>query len=81
LNLEGCIPPFPCNPKIRVRKGASMASEISENSAERMLSEKYPITSFGYFFIYEKMIRRLFICVLYVFSELAPKVTNFTSIK
>ena len=27
------------------------------------------------------MIRRLFICVIYVFSELAPKVTNFTSIK
>jgi hypothetical protein len=51
LNLEVCIPSFPCNPKIRVRNGASMASEIRENRAERMLSEKYPITNFGYFFI------------------------------
>jgi hypothetical protein len=45
---------------MRVRNGVSIAREISEKNAEMMFRLKYPTTILGYFFMYEKMIRRLF---------------------
>jgi hypothetical protein len=59
LNRDAVTVPSLPNPNIRVRKGASMVSEISEKVAESRFSEKYPTTSLGYFLMYEKMIRRL----------------------
>ena len=61
LKLDDLNPPLSCKPKINVRKGVNMAKEISEKIAERMFRLKYPMTSFGYFFMYEKIIRKLFI--------------------
>jgi hypothetical protein len=62
LKLDDLKPPWSCNPKMRVRNGVSIASEISEKKAESIFKLKYPTTNLGYFFMYEKMIRRLFIC-------------------
>jgi hypothetical protein len=60
LKLDDLKPPWSCNPKMRVRNGVNIAREISEKNAERMLRLKYPTTILGYFFMYVKMIRRLF---------------------
>ena len=61
LKLDFLKPPWSWSPNIKVRKGVSIAREISEKIAERMFRLKYPKTSFGYFFMYEKIIRKLFI--------------------
>jgi hypothetical protein len=45
------MPSLCCKPKIKVKKGANMAKEISEKNAERMFRIKYPVTILGYFLI------------------------------
>jgi hypothetical protein len=47
--------------KINNRNGLSKPSEITENTEDKILKLKYATISFGYFDIYLKMGRKLFI--------------------
>lgn len=47
--------------KINNKKGLRSASEITENRDDKILNPKYAATSFGYFEIYLKIDRKLFI--------------------
>ena len=64
LKLDVLNPFWSCKPNISVRKGVNIVRDIYENAADSMLRLKYPATSLGYFFMYEKMILKLFISEL-----------------
>ena len=66
--------------KISNKNGLSKAREITENTDDKILKLKYAKTNLGYFEIYLKMDRKLFIYGggRFLLNNNTGKVTNFT---